>query len=249
MAADRLLPEDVSRSSAQREGLGPQMAVRSPERYTLVVMGRARVGKTAITVRYTSANFVQVYEPTIEDKHVKHTTIASAPACLEIIDTSGDNNYRSLRRCWMKDDAGNAGFLFVFSLVDRQTFDELEAFREELMDLYHDDPPPSVLVANKADIDRVQWVVTDDEVRGLRTRWHNCFEVVYTSASSGLNVAEAFEPLCAAVRERVQCRRRAAREREAAVQRQASLSADGSRCRCRQCRLRLAQCVGACGVS
>jgi len=244
MTSCRLLEDN--RSSQQSFGHGPQMAVRSPERYTLVVMGRARVGKTAITIRYTSANFVQVYDPTIEDTHLKHTSVAGAPACLEILDTAGDDAYRPLRRSWMSNS--DAGFLFVFSLVDRQTFDELEAFRDELMDLYHDDPPPSVLVANKADIDRGQWAVSEAEVMLLREHWRNCGQVVYTSASSGHNVAEAFEPLCAAVRERTLRRRRAAREREAAAHHQA-LVASGSRCRCSHCRHRLAQCVGACVLS
>jgi len=249
---ERLLPEDgAGRAAPLNDGQGPQMAVRGPaERYTLVVMGRARVGKTAITIRYTSSNFKQVYDPTIEDTHKKHTTIAGAPALLEILDTSGDELYASLRRSWMQHGAGDAGFLFVFSLIDRQTFDELGAFRDEFMDLYHDDPPPCVLVANKADLDRGSWVVSEDEVRCLRAKWRNCGEVVYTSACSGRNVAEAFEPLCGAVRERAICRRRAAREREAAaVQLRGPLAAGGDRCSCRYCRYRWAQCAAACAVS
>merc|ERR550537_1791331 len=99
---------------------------------------------------------------------MKHTTIGGGAACLEILDTAGQETYSALRRSWMQH---GAGFLFVFSLVDRQTFDELGAFYDELMDLYNNDPPPSVLVANKADVDSVQWVVGTDEVQKMKANW------------------------------------------------------------------------------
>jgi len=217
------------------------MAVRNAplERYAVAVMGRSGVGKSAITVYYTKDHFVQEYDPTIEDLHLKHTTVGGAPACLEILDTAGQEAYSTLHRSWM---AQGAGFLFVFSLVDRRTFDELVAFRDELMDLYHSDPPPSVLVANKTDIDKGMWVVQEDEIQGLVGCWRNCTKVVYTSAQSGSNIAVAFEALCLAVREKALLRRQAAWDREASARRELSASRAGHRCR-------LARCVAdACSV-
>merc|ERR1711879_1063236 len=102
-------------------------------------------------------------------------------------------NYSALRRSWMQH---RVGFLFVFSLVDRQTFAELGEFYDELMDLYNDDPPPSVLVANKADIDSRQWVIGTEEVQRMKENWTNCKEVFYTSARSNRDVSDAFEALC-----------------------------------------------------
>lgn len=185
---------------------------RPSERYTVAVMGRSNVGKSAIAIRYTRDRFVQDYDPTIEDTYLKDIVLDGTPACLEILDTAGQEIYSALRRSWMQH---GAGFLFVFSLVDRQTFDELTAFHDELMDLYHDDPPPSVLVANKADIDRGEWAVLPEEVVRLRANWRNCMEVVYTSARSGRNIADAFERLSVAVRERSARSRREGRERGA----------------------------------
>merc|ERR1712205_97834 len=77
------------------------------------------------------------------------------------------------------------------------------------MDLYDNDPPPSVLVANKADIDETKWVVTEKEVHKLKANWQNCYDVVFTSAATSRNVSDAFESLCLAVRAR---RRRPARD-------------------------------------
>lgn len=206
------------------------MAIRTSDRYTLAVMGRAGVGKSAITLRYTRNRFVEDYDPTIEDLHLKHATVAGTPACLEILDTAGQETYSALRRSWMQKACG---FLFIFSLIDRQTFDELSTFQDELMDLFDDDPPPSVLVANKSDIDRSEWRVQDEEVRLLKESWKNCQEVVYTSAKTNKNIADAFERLCLSVRERAA--RIEQKETARSTQRAAEAEAAGGKCFLQQC--------------
>merc|ERR1712228_670163 len=100
------------------------------------------------------------------------------------------------------------------------------------------DPPPSVLVANKADVDSVQWVVGTDEVQKMKANWRNCMEVFYTSAKSSRDIANAFDGLCMAVRE-WRHRRRLNRD---ALQEMAASSQDGFFDR----RCRLTNCVNAC---
>jgi len=190
-----------------------QVAERPVERYSVAVMGRSSVGKSAITLRYTSNRFVKDYDPTIEDTFLKETTICGSAASLSILDTAGQEHFGALRRNWMRNQSG---FLFVFSLIDRQTFDELSQFYDELMDLYNDDPPPSVLVANKSDFDEAQWVVEKTEIQRLHASWKNCCKVIFTSAKSNQNVSDAFEQLCVAIRERAhEQRQRANEHREA----------------------------------
>jgi GTPase KRas protein len=206
-------------------------------------MGRSGVGKTAITLRYTRDRFVQEYDPTIEDLHLKYTAVGGTAVSLEILDTAGQEAYSALRRSWMQH---GAGFLFVFSVVDRQTFDELRAFYDELMDLYNNDPPPSVLVANKADLDSDEWAVTEDEVRRLKVNWRNCTEVVFVSAKSNRNVEKAFDALCLSVQERVAKRRKAVRDRDAAASiHENPATAEVTTCR----RCRFARCVDVCVVN
>merc|ERR1719162_2797987 len=116
--------------TATRNGRGPGVPDAKPislkssgqENFTVVVMGRASVGKSALTLRYIEDRFAPDYDPTIEDMHKKETTVDGAPLLLEILDTAGQENYSRLRRNWFER---GSGFLFVFSLIDRQTFDEL----------------------------------------------------------------------------------------------------------------------------
>jgi len=200
--------EDSSSLNTVSSGAGAVAAhllSESPGRLTLAVMGLSGVGKTALCRQYVVGSFEAAHEPTIEDLHRKEAALpGGARACLSILDTAGQDAYSVLRRSWMQS---STGFLFVFSLADRRTFEELPAFREELVDLYHDSPPPSVLVANKADLHASEWAVSHEEAWHLQSRWPNCLRVVHASALSGDNVAEAFEPLCLAARSWAAARR------------------------------------------
>ncbi|KAH3859158.1 circularly permutated Ras protein 1-like [Dreissena polymorpha] len=52
---------------------------RSGMDYKVVVLGSGGVGKSSITVRYTSNQFVDCYDPTIEDSYRKHVVISGIP--------------------------------------------------------------------------------------------------------------------------------------------------------------------------
>ena len=64
----------------------------------LVLLGSARVGKTAIVTRFLGARFVDSYTPTIEDFHRKVYRIRGEPYRLDILDTSGNHPFPAMRR-------------------------------------------------------------------------------------------------------------------------------------------------------
>jgi len=172
------------------DGGGSQMSELVTYRYNLAVMGHSCVGKTALTTRFTRNNFIEAYYPTIEDLHLKVMVLNGMSCEFKIFDTAGDEGYMmQLRRNWMEQ---RNGLVFVFSLTDRRTFDDLPSFREELLDVYHGDPPPCVLIANKADVDADQWAVTAEEAKSLEEQWRNCRGVFFTSAKTNQNVDQAF---------------------------------------------------------
>eukprot|EP00929_Paragymnodinium_shiwhaense_P115816 TRINITY_DN84953_c0_g1_i1.p1 TRINITY_DN84953_c0_g1~~TRINITY_DN84953_c0_g1_i1.p1 ORF type:complete len:275 (+),score=59.74 TRINITY_DN84953_c0_g1_i1:142-966(+) len=234
----RLLVEDGKMRQRQLSEKS-EMAVRSREHIeTMVLMGRSGVGKSALTIRYIKDRFIELHDPTIEDMYNTDTTLPDGgpDVRLKIMDTAGQELYSSMRRGWLQT---GAGFLFVFSLTERQTFLDLRKFLQELHEVYQDDPPPSVLVANKADYDMEEWAVSDVEVQELKASWKNCVRVIYTSAKTNRNVTDAFQSLCMAVRERTARRRREAHQR--AQQRGLAQQQQEARRRCR-----LLQCTEAC---
>ena len=54
-----------------------------------------------------------------------------------------------LRATWMRE---RDGFLLMFSIEDASTFEQLDAFYNQLLDMHDENLPPLLLVGNKADL-------------------------------------------------------------------------------------------------
>eukprot|EP01084_Bolivina_argentea_P056829 103936_1 len=96
------------------------MATNTPE-YKIVVLGGGGVGKSALTIRLVTDNFLDEYDPTIEDSYRKQVEIDNRPALLDILDTAGQEEFSSMQDQWMRE---GKGFLLVYSITSTATFDE-----------------------------------------------------------------------------------------------------------------------------
>lgn len=68
-------------------------------------------------------------EATIEDAYRKTVRVDEEVSVVEILDTAGQEDFSSLRPQWMQD---KDGYLFVYSLVDRASLQEMYSFIELL---------------------------------------------------------------------------------------------------------------------
>lgn len=93
------------------------------------ILGGGGVGKSAITLRFVRDFFVQNWEATIEDAYRKTMKVDGSTVTLEILDTAGQEDFSTLRAQWMMD---KEGYIFVYSLVDRESIDQLYSFVELL---------------------------------------------------------------------------------------------------------------------
>ena len=64
--------------------------------FNITVLGSGAVGKSAITVRYANDHFVEKYDPTVEDSYRKQVSFGERSVMVEIADTAGQEEYRSL---------------------------------------------------------------------------------------------------------------------------------------------------------
>ena len=71
--------------------------------YKLVILGGGGVGKSALVIRLVTDNFMDEYDPTIEDSYRKQVTIDEQPAILDILDTAGQEEYSSMQDQWMRE--------------------------------------------------------------------------------------------------------------------------------------------------
>ncbi len=102
-------------------------------------------------MRYVRDFFVQNWEATIEDAYQKTVKVDGDVFTLEILDTAGQEDFSTLRAQWMMD---KEGYIFVYSLVDKESLDQLYAFVDllEQVCVGMPDIPPIIFVGNKKDL-------------------------------------------------------------------------------------------------
>ena len=61
--------------------------------YKLVVVGAGGVGKSALTIQLIQNNFLDEYDPTIEDSYRKQVVVDEGTCLLDILDTGGLAEY------------------------------------------------------------------------------------------------------------------------------------------------------------
>ncbi|PAA74565.1 hypothetical protein BOX15_Mlig023605g1, partial [Macrostomum lignano] len=154
--------------------------------YKVVVLGSGGVGKSALTVKFVSGNFVEKYDPTIEDFYKKHIRVDQQPAVLEILDTAGTEQFTSMRDLYIKN---GQGFVVLFSVTSMQTFRDIQQLREQISRVKNQPRCPIVLVGNKADLAELRQVSGQDAL-ALAEQWGCAY--LETSAKTGHNVEEVF---------------------------------------------------------
>ncbi|XP_072348501.1 ras-related protein R-Ras2-like [Scyliorhinus torazame] len=166
----------------------------SQEKFKLVVVGGGGVGKSALTIQFIQSYFVSDYDPTIEDSYTKQCVIDDRTARLDILDTAGQEEFGAMREQYMRS---GEGFLLVFAINDRGSFDEISKFHRQILRVKDRDEFPMILIGNKADLEH-QRLVTKDEADNLARQ----LKVTYLEASAKirLNVDNAFHNLVRAIR-------------------------------------------------
>ncbi|CAG8774490.1 6507_t:CDS:2, partial [Cetraspora pellucida] len=164
--------------------------------YKLVVVGGGGVGKSALTIQFIQAHFVDEYDPTIEDSYRKQCVIDDEVALLDVLDTAGQEEYRhvAMREQYMRT---GEGFLLVYSITSRNSFDEISTFHQQILRVKDKDYFPTIVVANKCDLE-MERQVSGQEGRELAKNF-NC-RFIETSAKQRINVDEAFYNLVREIR-------------------------------------------------
>ena len=162
--------------------------------YKLVIVGGGGVGKSALTIQLIQNHFVDEYDPTIEDSYRKQVTIDQETCLLDILDTAGQEEYSAMRDQYMRS---GQGFLTVFAVTSRSSFDEVTSFREQILRVKDEDKVPMVLAGNKCDLDNERQVTKAQGEELAKSFGCPFFE---TSAKARINVEEAFYQLVREIR-------------------------------------------------
>jgi Ras-related protein R-Ras2 len=166
----------------------------SDRQYKLVVVGGGGVGKSALTIQFIQSHFVQDYDPTIEDSYRKQCVIDDKVAHLDILDTAGQEEFSAMREQYMRT---GEGFLLVFSVTDKSSFDEISKFQNQILRVKDKDSFPMIMVGNKSDLENERVV---SEVMGAEKARELHIDYMETSAKLRTNVDTCFYDLVRCIR-------------------------------------------------
>ncbi|KAG8848127.1 Ras GTPase ras2 [Serendipita sp. 411] len=156
------------------------------DQWRVTVLGDGGVGKTALAV--------QTYDPTIEDAYRKQMIVDQKLCFIEVIDTAGQEEYSTLRDQWVRE---GQGFVLVYSIASRATFDRLEVFRQNMVRVKRSHPI-FVLVGNKCDKTYEREVSREE---GAALARHFGCDFLETSAKTAANVDRLFTDLVRSLRQ------------------------------------------------
>ncbi|AXA48511.1 Rab family GTPase [Malassezia restricta] len=163
-----------------------------------IIIGDASVGKSSLLVRFTEDRFLVESDATIGIEFGSHiVTLDSGERLkLQIWDTAGSEQFRSITRSYYK---GAAGCLLVYDVTEHDTFEHLPSWLEDVREQAEENASIA-LVGNMADRPSTQRTVSEEEGRAFAQQ-HNLlfFE---TSAKTGQNVAEVFASIAKDIFER-----------------------------------------------
>ncbi|KAM3534739.1 hypothetical protein MY4038_001992 [Beauveria bassiana] len=187
--------------------------------YKLVVVGGGGVGKSCLTIQLIQSHFVDEYDPTIEgntrclfpalralgfsvaltnfsysDSYRKQCVIDEEVALLDVLDTAGQEEYSAMREQYMRT---GEGFLLVYSITSRQSFEEITTFQQQILRVKDKDYFPMVVVGNKCDLEGEREVFRHEGEALARS--FNC-KFIETSAKSRINVDQAFYDIVREIR-------------------------------------------------
>lgn len=166
-----------------------------PKEYKLVVVGGGGVGKSALTIQLIQAHFVDEYDPTIEDSYRKQCMVDGQVTMLDVLDTAGQEEYSAMREQYMRT---GEGFLLVYSVTSRASFEEIMAFRNQILRVKDADSFPMVIIGNKSDLSAERQVSFEE---GAHLAHRIGCPFLETSAKQRVNVEEGFFELVRYIRQ------------------------------------------------
>ncbi|KAI0844316.1 ras-domain-containing protein [Daldinia vernicosa] len=169
----------------------PRQGRYQPAReFHVVVLGAGGVGKSCLTAQFVHNEWIESYDPTIEDSYRTQVAVDGRQVVLEILDTAGTEQFVAMRDLYMKT---GQGFLLVYSITSSSSLTELAGLRDEIIRIKDDENVPIVICGNKADLEDQRSVPRTKGFQ-ISERWGAPY--YEASARTKTNVDEVFIDLC-----------------------------------------------------
>lgn len=162
----------------------------------IAIMGYRSVGKSSLSIQFVDRQFVDSYDPTIENTFAKSIRINNQDYDLKLVDTAGQDEYSIFPDQYSMDIHG---YVLVYSITSHKSFEVVQILYNKLLDMtgkIQSKSPtscvssvPIVLVGNKKDL-HMERMISHDEGKRLADSWSAKF--VEASAKQNDGVADIF---------------------------------------------------------
>ncbi len=163
--------------------------------YKIQVVGDGASGKSAFVIHLIKQNFVEEYDPTINDSYMKYLNVDGEFAILDVLDTAGQDEYAAMVEQYMVD---GDGFLLVYSINSRDSFLKARENTLSILRVKDVEKFPIILVGNNCELRDSQRKVTFEEGEDLAINLGISF--FEGSSKTGVNVEESFSQLVREIR-------------------------------------------------
>ena len=151
-----------------------------------IIIGDAAVGKSNLLLRFAQGDFKTEYQLTIGVEFgAKNIDLNNKKFRLQIWDTAGQENYRSITRAYYKN---SVCAILVYDISNRESFEHISNWVEDCIT----QSPKTVfmvLVGNKSDLNEYRQVTFEE---GQEMAKNNNMMFFETSAKTGENVEKIF---------------------------------------------------------
>jgi len=126
--------------------------------FKVLVVGDGGVGKTSLTLRFTTGSFRENYMPTLGvNFYSKTVDVGGILVKLTVWDTGGQERFKPLLPNYFK---GGQGSLVVFDVTDPESFKSVEKWVEDVKRYCGD--VPIIIVGNKIDLSSKRKISCED---------------------------------------------------------------------------------------
>ena len=155
--------------------------------FKYIIVGDSSVGKSNLLMKFAHNKFTDEYQTTIGVEFgAKNIHINDQIYRIQIWDTAGQENFRSITRAYFKNCVCA---MVVYDITCRKSFENIQNWLQDV----HDQSPETVLIAligNKIDLEDKRIVSTEE---GEEYAIQNGLLFMETSAKSGEGVEEIFK--------------------------------------------------------
>ena len=162
--------------------------------FKLITLGDSGVGKTSILKRFVNQKFDEDMISTIGfGFSSKQITLKNGSKIkLKLVDTAGQENFRSLNNSYLKNAEG---IFFIFSHNSRKSFENItywiDSIKENIQEINNFKNFPAFLIGNKSDLEHK---INDEEIEDF-SKENNFSGYIETSAKENINIDKIFQEM------------------------------------------------------